>query len=432
MDDITFPKVLIVGECFRASGGPGITLESLFWRWPSYRIADVGYRLERSNRITYNHYYLSDMEFRWLWQRHSRMRTSKCQHTLLKNTNSSEKKQKEGKNGYSLKRRFSNRMIPSFYFKRGIVSNKLKNWLNKFSPDVIYAQPSLTSLSFIRAIYEYLRLPLIIHNMDDWQSQINTNGALFGFYARTWARKQLKYLINESSARLGICEEMAIAYQKRYKLEFGHYQYLINYHKGNITPASVKLCRPVKILYAGRIGTGICSSLRMIARAVEELKDSYDISFTIRTFTIDLAQRYGLDKYLDGIGYLSQSELRVYLEGFDILCIPIDFDEASIRYIKLSMPTKVPEYMASGVPILVFGSTETALVKYALRDQWAEVVSDNSVETLKASINKLVTDERYRLILAKKALEIASRNHSRKNNLNNFRDIIRAAAATRN
>src|SRR5262249_6462505 len=58
---------------------------------------------------------------------------------------------------------------------------------------------------------------------------------------------------------------------------------------------------------------------------------------------------------------------RVLTEA-DILLLPANFDEASVRYIRLSMPTKLPAYLASGTPILVHGPAPLAQVDYARRE----------------------------------------------------------------
>ncbi len=428
MNDTAFPKVLIIGECFRASGGPGITLESLFEDWPSDKIADVHGYPDRSDRITNNHYYLSDRDARWLWQSHSSQTSSKHVHNSKVFANSSVINHIENKNDYSLHRRISNQIIPAFCLGRGVISNELGKWLSDFSPEVIYAQPSVTTLSLIKVIHSYLRIPLIIHIMDDWPSQINTNGALLGCYAKSWARKQLKYLLNESTVRLGICEEMALAYQKRYNMEFGHYQHLIEYERWSEPKPDISVIgEPVKILYAGRIGNAVSSSIVSIGAAVDQLREEMNIEFDIVTANLDVAEHYALKKYIWGKGYIPHDQMKDFLKKYDILCIPLDHDDASIRFAKLSMPTKVPEYLACGVPILVFAPEETALAKYARKDRWAEVVDTNSIHLLKSSIRKLATDRIYRKELVNTARDICLTNHSSERQLTYFRKEIFSA-----
>ena len=75
------------------------------------------------------------------------------------------------------------------------------------------------------------------------------------------------------------------------------------------------------------------------------------------------------------------------------------------------MPTKVPEYMASGTPILVFAHKTTALYKYAKETEWAYTVSDNNINSIAEAIERIYKDELLRKTLNKKAINIVKTNH---------------------
>ena len=98
-------------------------------------------------------------------------------------------------------------------------------------------------------------------------------------------------------------------------------------------------------------------------------------------------------------------------EEGDLLVPPVNFDHRSIQYIRYSMPTKVPAYLASGTPILVYGPTSVAQVDYALREGWGEVVSRHGVESLKDAIVGLWQSEERRLQLSLNARRVAQANH---------------------
>jgi hypothetical protein len=63
------------------------------------------------------------------------------------------------------------------------------------------------------------------------------------------------------------------------------------------------------------------------------------------------------------------------LQYVDILVLPVSFDEHTIQYIRYSMPTKVPAYLAVGTPILVYGPAEVAQVSYAKKAGWGMPVT---------------------------------------------------------
>ena len=58
------------------------------------------------------------------------------------------------------------------------------------------------------------------------------------------------------------------------------------------------------------------------------------------------------------------------LAGADVLVLAYNFDEDSLRYIRLSMPNKLPEYLASGAPVLAVGPRAANGIDYVCREAW--------------------------------------------------------------
>jgi len=115
------------------------------------------------------------------------------------------------------------------------------------------------------------------------------------------------------------------------------------------------------------------------------------------------------------------------LASADVLLLPFNFDAASTAYMRLSMPTKVPAYLASGTPILVYGPPQVAAVAYASRQRWAEVVGERSVPALCAAIRRLLTDGPLRRMLAERALDVARVNHDAPRVRERFRAALESA-----
>jgi len=155
-------------------------------------------------------------------------------------------------------------------------------------------------------------------------------------------------------------------------------------------------------LYAGRIGTGIQHSLLDLADAIKGLvNDEVKIELHIQTVSDDPVLRkletYDFTRLKAPVPY---SELPKVFAGADLLVLPNDFDKKSVSFLKLSIPTKASEYMASGSPILVYSSAETAITKHALQNKWAYVVHESSIEKLRTAINEIYKDEDLRRKLA--------------------------------
>ena len=74
----------------------------------------------------------------------------------------------------------------------------------------------------------------------------------------------------------------------------------------------------------------------------------------------------------------------------DLLLLPYNFDARSARYIRLSLPTKAPAYMISGTPVLVYAPADVATARYATREEWAYVVSEQGQQAVAQGLGHLM------------------------------------------
>ena len=157
--------------------------------------------------------------------------------------------------------------------KKTVLSDDLRKWLDEFKPDVIYAQAEdRMRVDFCLEVQAYLNKPMVYHIMDDWQEVIAD-----GLFKNYWYKKVdagLRLLFKRSSLLMSICDEMSIEYKQRYNEDF------IAYHN----PVELDFWKPFQkknydlsnsptLLYAGRIGLGIDSSLKTIAKAIDQVNE---------------------------------------------------------------------------------------------------------------------------------------------------------------
>jgi glycosyltransferase involved in cell wall biosynthesis len=120
------------------------------------------------------------------------------------------------------------------------------------------------------------------------------------------------------------------------------------------------------------------------------------------------------------------------IRGADLLLLPVNFDAASVRFIRHSMPTKIPAYLASGTPVLVYGPSGVDQVACAAREGWGEVVSARDLDALESAILRLLDDDDRRQRRVARALETARWNHDAATVRRRFQDALtRAAFPTR-
>ena len=153
---------------------------------------------------------------------------------------------------------------------------------------------------------------------------------------------------------------------------------------GRLCKARSVVQEEIKLVYSGSIVKNAqLDSLVDCANAVSRLnKTNIKIKLEIYSpifFHNQFISKFGTDESVELHANIEDDqEYFELLRSADILIIPVNFDSATVRYIKYSMPTKVPAYLLSGTPILVYGPNEVAQVKYASSAGWGYVISNRN------------------------------------------------------
>ena len=70
------------------------------------------------------------------------------------------------------------------------------------------------------------------------------------------------------------------------------------------------------------------------------------------------------------------------LQTAGLLVIPVTFDQQHFASIRFSLPTKLPEYLACGRPVLIYGPEGAAPVEFCRRHHLGSVLTERSVPRL--------------------------------------------------
>ena len=414
------PKVLVIGQSFNKTSGGGITQSNLFEGWDKDKIAVAcnAHLLRNSeNRICEIYYQLGKDEHKWVFP--FSLAQKKYPSGLVRFGEDLSNNQLKVANSYRLS------LIDKFFYpflkftglfhciKRIVLSKKFRTWLDLYKPDVIYAQGSdRERVLFALLLQSYLKIPMIYHVMDDWPSVVSNKGMFKKFWYGKIDR-ELRVLFEKSSLLMSISDFMSLEYKKRYGKNFIAFHNPINidfWKKYQRT--DYELSNTPTILYAGRIGLGIDSSLESFAKAILEVNKKLNLAvkFIIQaTSKPDWVDKYTCVEYRKPVSY---NELPKVFSEADFLLLPYDFSEESIRYIKYSMPTKASEYMVSGTPVIIFAPEVTALAQYAKKDAWARVITENNTSALAVELKSLIEEKELRQKIARKAIQTAEENHS--------------------
>ena len=435
---MSLPKVLIISQPFNNDTGGGITLSNLFAGWDSDKLAVVcsGHVLESNidTSICRNYYQIGSEEDKWafplsLLKRKYASGPLKLGERKIQNFTIPKSKTRV--------RLIMKYLLPFLEYtgiyhvaRKTTLSPQLCKWLDAFKPDVIYAQAGDRSrVQFCMQVQAYLNKPMVNHVMDDWQTVI-TEGLFKKYWDRVFDR-ELKALFERCTLLMSICEEMSLEYKRRYNRDFVPFHNPVQMDFW--TPhqrRSYELSTAPTLLYAGRIGLGIDSSLKTIAKAIDQVNEELKMSarFVLQTQPGEKPEWLAEYKCVQHQTFVPYNELPKVLSGADFMVLPYDFAEEPLKYIRYSMPTKASEYMISGTPVIVFGPQETALVKYARKEGWAKVITENRVEVVATALRELFRNKEERRRMAQHAIQVAERNHDSHSIRRNFRAAISSLA----
>jgi glycosyltransferase involved in cell wall biosynthesis len=314
--------------------------------------------------------------------------------------------------------------------ERARLTPALERWITDYQPQVLYTiLGSNGMMSLIEQIRDRFQLPLVVHIMDDWASAAHRTG-LFAPIERWRLQRNLRRFFAVAHTRLGISPAMCQTYTQRYGRPFIPFQYALDtaqwlpFSKRDLTP-----CAPPEFLYIGSIFPNAqLQSLTDCAQAIAQLNNE---GFTSRLRIITSAEncaryRHRLELHPNiqmTPSFGDEAAFFTILGKADALLLPVNFDPASVDFIRYSMPTKIPAYLISGTPVLVYGPAETAQVRYALESGWGHVIAERSPSDLKAALRRIIEDGMLRSGLSEAARKAAA-NHDAKTVRGAFQDLL--------
>lgn len=413
-----YPKILIIGQSFNKKSGGGVTISNLFTSWPKDRLAvasNANLLSGLDTSVCNTYFQLGYNNKLHPFPLNLILPKIKCGLLQVNETQSQNTAATAAASG---KYKFIYNMLLALLNFFGVynlfyklkITKEFKQWLAAYNPDVIYTQlASLELIRFVSDVKDFTKKPVAIHMMDDWPLTIIKPGLLYMYWQNVIDR-EFRKLLNKTELFLTISDTMADEYENRYgkkSLPF-HNPIDIGFWKPHTTK-DYSATDSFSILYAGRIGFGIAQSIADIAAAVNQVsKTNKKLLFQIQTADVEeLKKLVTFSDYVKWVQPVAYNQLPQKFSDADLLLLPQDFDKKSVRFLKFSFPTKVSEYMISGTPILVYGDERTGLTKYALKENWAYVVTNNNSTSLVNAINELIANEALRKSLAQTAQNIA-------------------------
>jgi glycosyltransferase involved in cell wall biosynthesis len=95
----------------------------------------------------------------------------------------------------------------------------------------------------------------------------------------------------------------------------------------------------------------------------------------------------------------------------DVAFLPFSFESHMRHIVETSIPSKIAEYLASGIPILAHAPSYSTVARYCRKYDCGLVVGQPDEDALRVALLRLKSDPALRRKLSTKALEAARENH---------------------
>lgn len=433
-----YPRVLIInGEPFNKNSATGITLTNLFTNWPTKKIATIytanmspdedvcarNFRLGLNDLLIFNHI-------------NKPKRNAVNLNCAVSKFNSECNNKSKSSNNYKItscdtKMRTILRAFSDLLPYR--LNTEIFNWLDDFSPEIVYTYLGnirLTDLAI--RISERYKIPVVPHFMDDWIATMY-NSSLFYFLQRKLLVKLVHKLFRRVPLGIGISEIMSQEYSNRFKCRFEAFM--------NTVPVSTEietLTRnrspqdSVRFCYVGGLHLSRWVSLKAIVNILEQISNAGKrVEMSIYAPNRDVQRYknvYSHFRVVKYIGSVSAEEVASILLKADVLIHVESFDAQIRKYTRLSLSTKIPQYMASGLPILAFAPEEVASSLYIIKNGCGLVIGQNDCKTIETTLLELITKPETRKRLGQNGWKTAFKKHNAVTERERFRSVLAEAA----
>ena len=397
---LDYPRVLHVG--YHPIGAPtnsGLTLGTMFGSWPDSQLLQVCMRAHEDaplrGEVLMTPTVTAPVEFG--------LRAALKPYAWVRRTaGASVERESDGMNN-SVQRSGALSTRQRAHLAVGVVNDigpvwlppKLRREVKRFRPHVVHSLlGGVRAMRLSLALSRYLGVPLVPHFMDDWVDNLFTHGQLGG-YARSQTERVFAQVLERTPVCLTIGEDMRREFELRLNrpcVTVGNSVDLDDYSRAGQASAH---SRPKPAMrYVGGLHLGRDQVLSVLAEVLDG--ESFgDRNWTLELFVPEydrgragrLAERFR--SVVHG-GRLAPSEVPGKLVTAQALVFLESELPGITNFTRLSVSTKVPQYLASGRPLLVMGPPDQASVRTLLRSSLS-VYSESSPspEALRASLERL-------------------------------------------
>ena len=399
----------------------GKTLSAFFDNYPKEKLAQLYFSTTLpDNDICSTYFKISDVDM--LQRRLGKSQT--CGDVVKAQSAGQNKDSDQVKN---IKKGNFSRLLREFMWNSKWKTQELFTWLDEFNPEVVFflAGDCIFSHKICKYIVHKYDAKLAMYITDDYVLP-RANIDVWGHVRRRMIRRHMRKSIQSANELFTISEPMRQCYKELYgKDSFvaaNMYEPTILYDKKKMTNDNIM------ITYAGGLHYNRHLTILKIVEAIKQINEKNQGSkkkIILQIFSGSVLKQDIMECLLESKcciwgGMLQSNELEEKLQRSDFLLHVESFKKRNICDTKLSLSTKIPEYMSYHKPLIAVGPDEVASMKYLV--DCACCITD--IDKIKNIMEDVLFDDEKGKMLADKAYEKYLNNHDKKKMQPKIIDII--------
>lgn len=268
------------------------------------------------------------------------------------------------------------------------------------------------------------RVPLHLIMHDDWPRVANVPQQF-----RNWLDRSFARVYRQASSRMCVSPFMREDYLARYHVdaEVLYPSRAKNSPDFETVPISMRADAQLTIAFAGTINSeGYVRVLRQLSQSLSKIGGRLLLFGPVSQGS---AKQHGFDdQHVVLGGLLSPSDLIVRLRNeADVLFVPMSFDQSERSNMEMAFPSKLADYTATGLPLLIYGPPYCSAVRWAHDNPGvAEIITVEDPALLAATIRRLAIPT-TRVALAQRAIEVGRTFFSHEAAQRTFHTALRVA-----
>lgn len=290
-----------------------------------------------------------------------------------------------------------------------------REWLDEVRPDLIFFCGGDSNHLYrkVHRLAERYNAPIVYYITDDYVLPVRTLN-VFAAINRAWTRRAFKSMCRASALVLTIGDEMARVYEQKFGVRSVTAMNMVDVP--DVASTSTAPTRDALVLsYLGGLHSNRWRVLHELGASLERLAP-HGLIGELRVYSgepVDPAVEAALTRhpYSSFCGRLDAEGVKAVMLESDVLVHVESDDPKSKAVTRLSVSTKIPEYMASGKPLLALGPSDIGSIRYLVETESAFVAASLEPDDIDATLSAVLIDDIRRHAYAQNAWRVARARH---------------------